>query len=336
MPALWPAIGVIGLYLAAGPVRPVHGSFPGSCSRCCWPRPSPPPAWRWRMASANSAGRAGRTARAGWSATAGLSHRPISEGDDRLHGGRGRSVGAGIVGAPSAPAPCRTICASPGPIPDFDARDPRRLHLMLAGAAGGQPDRGARRLADAADRRLRQRRRRRRSAWMPGSIPRPIPAWRRSICQPASSRVSPCPSARCSICASMARAHAPGRGDRRHASAALHRRGRRICRRPPSSPMTAACGCGPAATASALGHLHVIPDRVAGDRLHRAAFGDRARCGQIRLQGQRRLRRHLGAGGDPPAWQARRASGGGSAAGARQDRGADQLFRSHRPSLCRA
>ena len=30
LPALWPALGFIGLYLAAGPVRPVRCSFPGS------------------------------------------------------------------------------------------------------------------------------------------------------------------------------------------------------------------------------------------------------------------------------------------------------------------
>ena len=50
----------------------------------------------------------------------------------------------------SGPRRCRTGLRVAWPDPDFDRRDPRYLRSGAAGAAGGQPDRGARRLARAA------------------------------------------------------------------------------------------------------------------------------------------------------------------------------------------
>ena len=103
------------------------------------------------------------------------------------------------------------------------------------------------------------------------------------------------------------------------------------------SPMTRACGCRSAAMPSASGASQAIPDRVPVIAFTATPIAPPNAGDQIRLQGQRRLRRRRRARGDPtphgsPArrwwWNCRWRPG--------QDGGPDQLCRSHRPSLCRA
>lgn len=129
MPALWPAIGIIGVYFAAA----LFGLF------VLVP---------WTLQSLILALAITATGLAlengfrdvrwpGWQDAArrlerdsALSHRPISEGDDRLLAGGGDPLAMELWARHQARA-------LPGPLhvawpnPDFDSRDPRRLHLVL-------------------------------------------------------------------------------------------------------------------------------------------------------------------------------------------------------------
>ena len=171
---------------------------------------------------------------------------------------------------------------------------------------------------------------------MPGSTRRPIPASRRSICPPANNRVIAVPAGSILNLRAHGAAHAPGVtiGD-------MH------------PPRFAGVAGEYSATAKlthdgrvrvqASGHriglwnLHVIADAAAGHRLsprgprsteRRAIkFAFKASDDYAVTSAKVVIRPH-GKPGAPIA--------AGSAAGARQDGGAGQLFRSDRPSLCRA
>lgn len=129
MPALWPAIGIIGVYFAAA----LFGLF----VLVPWTLQS------FILALAITA--TGLTLENGfrdvrwpnWQDAArrlerdsALSHRPISEGDDRLLAGGGDPLAMELWARHQARA-------LPGPLhvawpnPDFDSRDPHRLHLVL-------------------------------------------------------------------------------------------------------------------------------------------------------------------------------------------------------------
>ena len=109
--------------------------------------------------------------RGGWSATAGLPHRPISERDDRC-GRRMRSAGARVCGALHS-ARClphhrfRSSCPAPA---SAAARPLATLRYAVACVAGGWAGRWRAAIPGAAGLGLRQRRRRRRlrvlDAWI--------------------------------------------------------------------------------------------------------------------------------------------------------------------------
>ena len=129
MPALWPAIGVIGVYFAAAlfglflvvpwilqslvlalAITATGLALENGFRDMRWP------SWQ------DAARRLERDSA--------LSHRPISEGDDRLLAGGGDPVAMELWARHQARA-------LPGPLhvawpnPDFDSRDPHRLHLVL-------------------------------------------------------------------------------------------------------------------------------------------------------------------------------------------------------------
>jgi uncharacterized protein (TIGR02302 family) len=129
MPSLWPAIGVIGVYFAlalfglftiipwlvqslllAGAITATGLALENGFREFRWP------SWQdaaRRLERDNS-----------------LLHRPISEGDDRLLAGSGDPVALELWTRHRARAlPDKLRVAWPDP--DFDSRDPRRLHLIL-------------------------------------------------------------------------------------------------------------------------------------------------------------------------------------------------------------
>ena len=128
-PALWPAIGVVGLYFAlalfglftlvpwavqslllAGTITATGLALENGFRDFRWP------SWRdcaRRLERDNA-----------------LAHRPISEADDRLMAGGGDPVAQELWArhrARALPGDLRIAW----PDPDFDSRDPRRLHLVL-------------------------------------------------------------------------------------------------------------------------------------------------------------------------------------------------------------
>ena len=129
MPALWPAIGIIGVYFAAA----LFGLF------LIIP---------WILQSLILALAITATGLAlengfrdvhwpGWQDAArrlerdsALSHRPISEGDDRLLAGGSDPVAMELWARHQARALTGSLHVT-WPNPDFDSRDPRRLHLVL-------------------------------------------------------------------------------------------------------------------------------------------------------------------------------------------------------------
>jgi uncharacterized protein (TIGR02302 family) len=129
MPALWPAIGVMGLYfslaqfglftvipwsvqslLLAAAITATGLALEDGFREFRWPD--------WRDA-------ARRLERDN-----GLSHRPISEGDDRIMAGQGDPVARELWARHRTRALPDHLGVS-WPDPDFDSRDPRRLHLIL-------------------------------------------------------------------------------------------------------------------------------------------------------------------------------------------------------------
>jgi uncharacterized protein (TIGR02302 family) len=129
VPALWPAIGVIGLYfglalfglftiipwigqslLLAAAIAAMGLALEDGFRNFRWP------SWL------DSARRLERDNR--------LAHRPISEGDDRLIAGGTDPVARELWARHRARALPRNLRVA-WPDPDFDARDPRRLHMAL-------------------------------------------------------------------------------------------------------------------------------------------------------------------------------------------------------------
>lgn len=129
MPALWPAIGIIGLYFAAAlfglfliipwilqslllaaAITATGLALENGLREVRWP-------------GAQDAARKLERDSA-------LAHRPISEGDDKLLAGGGDPLAMALWARHKARAvPDRLRVAWPNP--DFDSRDPLRLHLML-------------------------------------------------------------------------------------------------------------------------------------------------------------------------------------------------------------
>src|ERR1019366_1789950 len=129
VPALWPAIGVIGFYFAlalfglftvipwvaqslllAAAVTAMGLALEDGFRNFHWP------SWL------DCARRLERDNR--------LAHRPISEGDDRLMAGGTDPVARELWARHRTRALPENLRAA-WPEPDFDARDPRRLHLAL-------------------------------------------------------------------------------------------------------------------------------------------------------------------------------------------------------------
>lgn len=130
MPALWPAIGVIGLYFAAA----LFGLF----TVVPWIVQSLILAAAVRTATGLALENGFRDFHwPSWQDCArrlerdnGLAHRPISEADDRLMAGGADPLAMELWARHRARAlPDNLKVAWPNP--DFDARDPRRLHLVL-------------------------------------------------------------------------------------------------------------------------------------------------------------------------------------------------------------
>ena len=214
MPALWPAIGFIGLYLAAALFGAVRASFPGCCNRCLLAAAITATGLALENGFADFRWPNWQDAARRLERDSGLRHRPISEGDDRLMAGGGDPVALELWARHQARA-------LPDRLRDRLAqsrfRFPRSAPAASdpAGAAGGQPDRGAGRMAGAADRRLRQRRRRRRQ---PGCLGRSAALYRHGADLSACGRApasSPCRAG--SILNLRAHGASPcaGRGDRR-------------------------------------------------------------------------------------------------------------------------
>jgi uncharacterized protein (TIGR02302 family) len=129
MPALWPAIGIIGVYFAAalfglfliipwilqslllaGAITATGLALENGLRQVRWPNTQDAA----RKLERDSA----------------LAHRPISEGDDRLLAGGGDPIAMELWARHQARTlPDRLRVAWPNP--DFDSRDPHRLHLML-------------------------------------------------------------------------------------------------------------------------------------------------------------------------------------------------------------
>ena len=129
MPALWPAIGIIGLYFAlalfglftvipwlvqslilAGAITATGLALENGFRDFRWPN------WQdcaRRLERDNA-----------------LSHRPISEANDRLMAGGGDPVAQQLWARHRARALPENLRVA-WPDPDFDSRDPRRLHLIL-------------------------------------------------------------------------------------------------------------------------------------------------------------------------------------------------------------
>ncbi|HEV7959813.1 MAG TPA: DUF4175 family protein [Rhizomicrobium sp.] len=129
MPALWPAIGVIGLYFAAALfglflvipwiVQSLILAFAITATGLALEHGFRDVRWPSWLDAARRIER-----------DSALSHRPISEGDDRLLAGGDDPVAMELWTRHQARA-------LPGPLhvawpnPDFDSRDPHRLHLVL-------------------------------------------------------------------------------------------------------------------------------------------------------------------------------------------------------------
>jgi uncharacterized protein (TIGR02302 family) len=129
MPALWPAIGIIGVYFAAAlfglfliipwllqslllaaAITATGLALENGLRQVRWPNTQDAA----RKLERDSA----------------LAHRPISEGDDRLLAGGGDPIAMELWARHQARTlPDRLRVAWPNP--DFDSRDPHRLHLML-------------------------------------------------------------------------------------------------------------------------------------------------------------------------------------------------------------
>ncbi|HKD48896.1 MAG TPA: DUF4175 family protein [Rhizomicrobium sp.] len=129
VPALWPAIGIVGLYftaalfglfliipwiaqsiLLASAITATGLALAGGFREVRWPS---------RLDAARRLER-----------DSVLSHRPISEADDRLMAGSGDPIAMGLWARHQARAfPDHLHVAWPNP--DFESRDPHRLHLAL-------------------------------------------------------------------------------------------------------------------------------------------------------------------------------------------------------------